>query len=87
MKKLSAGALVVFMLLFIFSSASALAADKAKKDVLAKIGTKEITKSEVDAYAGLYPEQQQWADGDRTVVCVVGSQGHLTTGTLKGSKR
>jgi peptidyl-prolyl cis-trans isomerase C len=59
MKKLSAGALVVFMLLFIFSSASALAAEKAKKDVLAKIGTKEITKSEVEAYAGLYPEQQQ----------------------------
>jgi peptidyl-prolyl cis-trans isomerase C len=45
--------------LFIFSSASALAAEKAKKDVLAKIGTKEITKSEVEAYAGLYPEQQQ----------------------------
>jgi peptidyl-prolyl cis-trans isomerase C len=59
MKKLSAGALVVFMLLFIFGSAAALAAEKAKKDVLAKVGTKEITKSEVEAYAGLYPEQQQ----------------------------
>ena len=59
MKKLSAGALVVFMLLLLFGSASALAAEKAKKDVLAKVGTKEITKSEVEAYAGLYPEQQQ----------------------------
>jgi peptidyl-prolyl cis-trans isomerase C len=59
MKKLSAGALVVFMLLFIFTSAAALAAEKAKKDVLAKIGTKEITKSDIQAYAGLYPEQQQ----------------------------
>jgi peptidyl-prolyl cis-trans isomerase C len=59
MKKLSAGALVVFMLLLLFSSAAALAAEKAKKDVLAKVGTKEITKSEVQAYAGLYPEQQQ----------------------------
>jgi len=59
MKKLSAGALVVFMLLFLFGSAAALAADKAKKDVLAKVGPKEITKSEVEAYAGLYPEQQQ----------------------------
>ncbi len=27
--------------------------------MLAKVGTKEITKSEVEAYAGLYPEQQQ----------------------------
>jgi peptidyl-prolyl cis-trans isomerase C len=59
MKKLSAGAMVVFMLLFIFGSAATLAAEKAKKDVLAKVGTKEITKSEVEAYAGLYPEQQQ----------------------------
>ena len=59
MKKLSAGALVVFMLMFIFTSAAALAAEKAKKDVLAKIGTKEITKSDIQAYAGLYPEQQQ----------------------------
>ncbi len=59
MKKLSAGALVVLMLLFIFNSAAALAAEKAKKDVLAKVGAKEITKSEVEAYAGLYPEQQQ----------------------------
>jgi peptidyl-prolyl cis-trans isomerase C len=63
MKKLSAGALVVFMLLFIFTSAAALAAEKAKKDVLATIGAgkaeKTITKSDVNAYAGLYPEQQQ----------------------------
>ena len=59
MKKLSAGALVVFMLLFIFTSATALAAEKAKKDVLATVGAKEITKSEIQAYAGLYPEQQQ----------------------------
>jgi len=59
MKKLSAGALVVFMLLFIFGSTATMAAEKAKKDVLAKVGTKEVTKSEVEAYAGLYPEQQQ----------------------------
>ena len=59
MKKLSAGALVVFMLLFIFTSADLLAAEKAKKDVLAKVGAKEVTKSDIQAYAGLYPEQQQ----------------------------
>ncbi len=59
MKKLSAGALVVFMLAFLFTTTAALAAEKAKKDVLAKVGAKEITRSEVQAYAGLYPEQQQ----------------------------
>ena len=51
MKKLSAGALVVFMLLFIFTSADLLAAEKAKKDVLAKVGAKEVTKSDIEAYA------------------------------------
>jgi peptidyl-prolyl cis-trans isomerase C len=59
MKKLSAGALVVFMLLFIFTSADLPAAEKAKKDVLAKVGAKEVTKSDIQSYAGLYPEQQQ----------------------------
>ena len=59
MKRLSAGALVVFMLLFVFGTVNVMAAEKAKKDVLAKIGNKEITKSDVNAYAGLYPEQQQ----------------------------
>ena len=54
MKKLSAGALVVFMLLFIFTSADLLAAEKTKKDVLAKVGSKEVTKSDIQAYAGLY---------------------------------
>lgn len=63
MKKLSAGALVVFMLLFVFGSVNALAAEKASKDVLATIGVdkakKTITRSDINAYAGLYPEQQQ----------------------------
>jgi peptidyl-prolyl cis-trans isomerase C len=47
------------MLLFIFTSADLLAAEKAKKGVLAKVGAKEVTKSDIQAYAGLYPEQQQ----------------------------
>ncbi len=59
MKKLLAGALVVFMLLFLCTSADVTAAEKAKKDGLAKIGNKEITKSDIEAYAGLYPENQQ----------------------------
>ena len=59
MKKFSAGALAVFMLLFIFTSADLMAAEKTKKDVLAKVGSKEVTKSDIQAYAGLYPEQQQ----------------------------
>jgi peptidyl-prolyl cis-trans isomerase C len=59
MKKVSAGALAVIMILFVLTSAQVLAAEKAKKDVLAKIGNKEITRSDIEAYMGLYPEQQQ----------------------------
>jgi peptidyl-prolyl cis-trans isomerase C len=59
MKKVSAGALAVVMILFVLTSAHVLAAEKAKKDVLAKIGNKEITRSDIEAYMGLYPENQQ----------------------------
>lgn len=58
MKKLSAGMLVVFMLVFILIP-DLPAAEKIKKDVLAKVGVKDITKSDIEAYAGLYPENQQ----------------------------
>jgi hypothetical protein len=34
-----------------------------------------------------YPEQANWAAGDRGYVCVVGVQGSKTTGTLKGAAR
>jgi peptidyl-prolyl cis-trans isomerase C len=59
MKKVSAGALAVIMILFVLTSAQVLAAEKAKKDVLAKVGNKEITRSDIEAYMGLYPENQQ----------------------------
>lgn len=59
MKKVSAAALAVVMILCILIPAGVLAAEKAKKDVLAKIGNKEITRSDIEAYMGLYPENQQ----------------------------
>lgn len=59
MKKVSAGALAVIMILFVLTTAGVLAAEKAKRDVLAKVGNKEITKSDIEAYMGLYPENQQ----------------------------
>ena len=59
MKKVSAGALAVIMILLILTSVQAPAAEKPKKDVLAKVGNKEITRSDIEAYMGLYPEQQQ----------------------------
>lgn len=59
MKKFAAGALAAIMTLIILASGDVLAVEKPKKNVLAKVGNREITRNDIEAYMGLYPEQQQ----------------------------